>query len=195
MKRCLSSLPWPSLPASPPFSLSSPLHLWRASIWNMAGRKESTIGVLSSDRCPCCAFSTQCEQALGRQPHKTWKNLTCVQKSSALRRQGRMRVQPHVDIQHIYTNKLSLQVTKHTSEESEHPQFTYSNWLIEPIGWGFCWQLFLCSHSASEENRCCYRFNCFALWSFVSTQSCSTVCQRKSILSQFRNQVVIVLVW
>lgn len=63
----------------------SPLHVLRASLWNMAGRKESTIGVLSSDRCPCCAFSSHCEQALGRQPHKTWKNLTCVQNSSSCR--------------------------------------------------------------------------------------------------------------
>lgn len=69
-------------PSSYHLPSSSPLHLLRASLWNMAGRKESTIGVLSSDRCPCCAFSSHCEQALGRHPHKTWKDLTCVQNSS-----------------------------------------------------------------------------------------------------------------
>lgn len=67
---------------APSSCLLPPLYLLRASLWNMAGRKESTIGVLSSDRCPCCAFSSHCEQALGRHPHKTWKDLTCVQNSS-----------------------------------------------------------------------------------------------------------------
>lgn len=88
----------------PPIS-SSPLHLLRAPLWNMAGRKDNTIGVLSSDRCPCCAFSSHCEQALSRHPHKTWKDLTYVQNPStelpAAQLQPKAdkdtRVQEHVD--------------------------------------------------------------------------------------------------
>lgn len=87
MKGCPSFLPSPQPPASSLSSAPTPssLHLLRAFLWNMAGRKKSTIGVLSSDRQPCCAFSSRCEQALGRQPHKTWRNLTCVQNSSSCR--------------------------------------------------------------------------------------------------------------
>lgn len=81
MKGCSSFLPSPQPPASSLSSAPTPssLRLLRAFLWNMAGRKESTIGALSSDRQPCCAFSSCCEQALGQQPHKTWRKLTCVQ--------------------------------------------------------------------------------------------------------------------
>lgn len=169
MKRGSSFLPSPYPPASPPFLLShsSSLHLLRASTWNMAGRKESTIGVLSSDRCPCCAFSTQCEQALGWQPHKTWKNLTCVQNSSSRRRSLKQtrthasttscRHTTHVHKQ-AFPSGYKAHIWRKWAPRVHIRKLTYwTYWL------GFCYaalcedkkprQLFLCSFSAGKENR------------------------------------------
>lgn len=189
MKGCSSFLPSPHPPAS---SLSSsptpsPLHVLRASLWNMAGRKESTIGVLSSDRCPCCTFSSHCEQALGRQPHKTWKNLTCVQNSSSCRSLKQTRTHAGTtSCRHItrpqtrFPFRLPGTCLKKVNTRSSH------YWHIE-CNVGFCYTAVCETRKKAQsvillqplcrqgESMSCYRFNCMTD-SFVSTRCYSMVC-------------------
>lgn len=184
----------------------------------MTGRKESTIGVLSSDRCPCCAFSSHCEQALGRHPHKTWKDLTCVQNSST-------ELQAHSrSLKQTWTHAGTTlcRHTIHTHKQafpSGYKAYAWKKWTpgarIRGLAyWMYCLgsvmllyvkggrkhsQLYLCCRSAGKENRWA-AIDLIAWQTSLPPRSATVrrVCQRESMVnsvSQLCYQVGIVFVW
>ena len=146
---------------------------------------------------------------------RTWHVSRILQQSyrrtvAALSRHGHTQVQPCVDTQYTHTNKLSLQVTRHMPEESEHRGARIRGLAY----WMYCWgsvmllyvkggrkhsQLFLCSRSAGKENRWA-AIDLIARQTSLPPRSATVciVCQRQSMgnsVSQLRYQVVIVFVW